>query len=316
MKKNKQAKICVYCALPDQGSFRIRSRHLCRTLLFYLLLATLATSGIVSAASPVWKVERDGHEIYLGGSVHFLDQSQYPLPPGFDQAYSRSEVVVLETDLDKMQDPGFMAGAMARLSYPAPASIRERLETETERQLETYFAERGIPFEQVERFRPGLLMSTMLVIELQRLGLAGAGVDLFVQRRAAADGKPLLFLESVDEQLDILASMGGGEEDAAVRRSLADSRRLASFWKEMLAAWRVGDLDKLNQLTAKPMRRDLPRTFAALVTRRNIAWLERLDRLLADAPTEFVVVGALHLVGEGGLLDMLAARGCRVSRLP
>lgn len=287
-----------------------------RLLPLSLLLVCLLPAGSAAAGSPVWKVVKDGGTLYLAGSVHLLDASQYPLPGGFDLAYSRAQVIVLEADVASMQAPEFLSTAMARLTYPAPASIRDRLEPGTLDALETYFAGRGIPFDEVERFRPGLLTSTMLVIELQRLGLAGPGVDLYVQQRAAGDEKPRIYLESVDEQLEFLAGMGDGEENAVIRQVLADLARLPGFWHDMLSAWREGDLDRLQAMTAADMRRDSPETYARLVSGRNRAWLKKLERMLADAPVELVVVGALHLGGEEGLLELLAARGCRVERLP
>jgi len=286
-----------------------------RLLALSLLLVCLLPAGSLAAGSPVWKVEKAGGTLYLAGSVHILDLEQTPLPSGFDQAYAQSQILVLEADVEKMQQPEFLATAMPRLTYPAPATIRDRLEPATLAALESYFADRGGAFEQFERFRPGLLTSVMLVFELQRLGLAGPGVDLVVQQRAADDDKPRKYLETVDEQLDILAGIGDGDEDALIRQSLADAERLPVFWQEMLSAWGDGDLDRMQALGSDDLQRTAPRSYDLLIKRRNRAWLEKLELMLADAPIELVVVGALHLAGEDGLLELLAARGCRVEQL-
>jgi uncharacterized protein YbaP (TraB family) len=281
-----------------------------------LLLASLLPAAPATAESPVWIIEKDGRTVYLGGTVHILDESQYPLPPGFDAAYSRAQTIVLETDLVKMQDPEFLSAAMVRLTYPEPETIRDYLEPGTYEALEAYFTERGLNFSRVERFRPGLLISTMLVLELQRLGLGGTGADMFVHQRAASDEKPRRYLETVDEQIDYIAGLGAGEEEATILYSLADMKQLATRWQQLLATWRVGDLDRMQAIAVDEMQHDFPRVYDDLLVRRNLAWVDKIERMLEDEPIEFVVVGALHLGGEDGLLELLAARGCQVEQLP
>ena len=268
------------------------------------------------ADSPVWKIERDGRAIYLAGSVHFLAPDDYPLPPGFAAAYRASQKLVLETDLHKLQSPEFLPQMMARLTYPPGSGIGDFLEPDTLVALEEYLSQRGLALAQVASFRPGLLGSTLLVIELQRLGLGGTGVDLYFDALAREDGKGLLYLETPQEQVAFLAALGAGDEDAAIRYSLADMERLPVFWRDLLAAWRRGDMAGLEAVALEPMRAEMPSMVEELLLRRNRAWLPRLEALLADEPVELVVVGALHLAGEQGLLAELAARGYRVEQLP
>ncbi len=280
-----------------------------------LVVASLLLALPAQADSPVWKVEKNGRQLFLAGSVHFLGDDDYPLPTAFEHAYSQSQTLVLETDIERMQSPEFAPAMMARLTYPAGDGLRQRLSNETWTALERYLATRGLAAAQLASFRPGLLSTTLLVVELQRLGAAGAGVDEHFDTRARADGRPRRYLESIDRQIELLADMGDGNEDAFVRYSLEDASRMGTLWRGMVSAWRIGDLAALQAIALEPMRRELPAVVEALLLERNREWLPQIETMLTDAPVEFVIVGALHLGGEGGLLEMLEAGGYRLQQL-
>ena len=281
-----------------------------------LLLAPLLLALSAQADSPVWKVEKNGRHVFLAGSVHFLGADDYPLPDAFERAWAQSQALVLETDIERLQSPEFAPTMLAQLTYPPGDGLRRRLAPETWAALEGYLETRGVPAAQLVSFRPGLLSTTMLVIELQRLGVAGVGVDQHYDLRAQADDRPRQYLESVEQQVELLARMGEGEEDAFVRYSLEDAVRMPSLWRGMVAAWRTGDLGRLQELALAPMRREMPRLAENLLQRRNRDWLPQIEAMLAEPRVELIVVGALHLGGEGGLLELLEARGYRLEQLP
>ena len=84
----------------------------------------------------------------------------------------------------------------------------------------------------------------------------------------------------------------------------------------MTRAWRSGDTDWLDANLARDMRRDFPGIYRTLLVDRNNAWMPQLEAMASTAEIEFVLVGALHLVGREGLLAQLEARAYRVTQLP
>ena len=78
-----------------------RSRDLALAMGWILLLLAVPAHAL----SPVWMVEKDGRLMFVGGTLHVLTAENYPLPKAFETAYSRSGLVVFETDLGKMEDP-------------------------------------------------------------------------------------------------------------------------------------------------------------------------------------------------------------------
>jgi hypothetical protein len=76
----------------------------------------------------------------------------------------------------------------------------------------------------------------------------------------------------------------------------------------VLSAWRRGDAAALGSLLAREYRA-FPALYRPLVTARNQRWLPQIEQLLRGEGNSLVIVGALHLVGDGGLLELLRKDG-------
>ena len=72
----------------------------------YLLIIFLFPSLCFSETS-VWHISKNGHNLYLGGTIHMLKKEDYPLPVEFSQAYLKSDKLVFETNLEKTKTPEF-----------------------------------------------------------------------------------------------------------------------------------------------------------------------------------------------------------------
>jgi uncharacterized protein YbaP (TraB family) len=284
-------------------------------ILYPLYFLLLVSSLPVHAESSVWTVEKDGYRLFIGGTIHMLSESDYPLPEAFEKAYLESAEVVLETDMQKLQSPEFQTTMMRQLSYPDGQNLRQVLKKSTYQALEQFFTPRGIPMSTVVGFKPGMVATMMTMVELQRLGLAGIGVDAYFSTKSIGDQKKLGQLETVESQIAFIANMGIGQEDKMLLYSLADIEKLPTLMRSMKRAWRQGDISKLKELGITPFKNDFPEIHKALLIDRNNAWMPQIETMLKTRAVEFVLVGALHLAGEDGLLTQLATRGYTVRKL-
>jgi uncharacterized protein YbaP (TraB family) len=80
---------------------------------------------------------------------------------------------------------------------------------------------------------------------------------------------------------------------------------------EMVEAWRAGRLDELAQTLMEDFA-EFPELYSTLVVERNTRWIETLEALLEKPDRHLVIVGALHLVGEHNVVDLLAKDGFMV----
>lgn len=285
---------------------------------FSVSVATLLALFMFSSAqadSSVWRVTSGNNTVYLGGTVHLLRPSDYPLPEEYDRAYSASEELYFETDLSSMGDISVQTQMLQMLTYNDDRSLKTVLNKEAYNALSEYTAQIGMPMMMMEKFKPGMVVSTLQVLEFQRIGFTPQGVDAHFNTRAMADSKSLGALETITDQIGFLASMGEGNESEFIMMSLQDLAETNQLMDEMIQAWRDGDIGKLNEMFIVDMREQAPDLYDSLLRLRNLNWLPQVEQMLRDSDTEFVLVGAAHLVGQDGLLELLRDKGYQVQQL-
>lgn len=279
------------------------------------LCAILLSCNHAAADTSVWSVRSGDNLIYLGGTVHLLRPGDYPLPSEFEQAYEASSELVFETDIGSMNDLSVQTEMLQQLTYNDERTLKTVLSDEAYNALSAYTATAGLPIAMLEKFKPGLLISTLQVLVFQSMGFTPQGVDAFFHMRAMGDGKPEGQLETIQEQIGFISAMGEGNESEFVLLSLEDLEETGDVMEDMIGAWRSGDSDGLSQLFIEDMKAEAPELYDSLLYQRNLKWIPQIDRMLQDADTEFVLVGAAHIVGEDGLLDLLAQKGYEINQL-
>ena len=277
-------------------------------------MAVLSISPAIADTS-VWSVRSGDNVIYLGGTVHLLRPGDYPLPDEFEEAYQASSELYFETDIAAMGDLSVQAQMLQQLTYSDDRSLRTVLSDEAYTALSAYTQTAGLPIVMLEKFKPELLISTLQILVFQSMGFTPQGVDAFFHTRAVADGKAEGQLETVQEQIGFIAAMGEGNDSEFILLSLKDLTETGNVIDGMIGAWRSGDAQGLSELFVEDMKVEAPALYDTLLLERNLKWIPRINRMLQDADTEFVLVGAAHIVGENGLLDLLSQEGYEINQL-
>lgn len=284
--------------------------------------ATLIAMSFVSltahAQSSVWKVSKGNDYIFIGGTVHILPPSEFPLPKEFDQAYKQSDSIVLEAKLPDASDAEFQLNMMQQMTYSNGKTISSFLSTKTQQKLSQYVSSLGVELAMFEHFKPGFLVTMLALLEAKKAQLSGEGVDIFYSKQANRDNKGIAYLESAEFQMNMIANMGIGDEDRFIKSNLEQMTDFKAMFLGLLKAWRVGDEQQLNKLAILPMKDD-PKTFKKLLTDRNQTWISQIERMFAgngkSTDKEFVLVGVAHLAGDKSVLALLKAKGYRVEKL-
>jgi hypothetical protein len=166
----------------------------------------------------------------------------------------------------------------------------------------------------MDRFQPWFAALVLEQTALGQSGLeAGSGVDEQFAQRAQADGKPIVALETVDEQLGFFAHLSVEQQRQYLRSTLKDLDTEGADAALMVSAWQRGDSDSLERLMRKESANN-PELFRMLTTDRNRKWLPKIVAMLAEDQEYLVVVGALHLVGNDGLVALLRRQGFTVEQ--
>jgi uncharacterized protein YbaP (TraB family) len=281
----------------------------------WLLALCLLGSLSAQAASPVWAIRGPHNTLYLAGSIHLLRAGDAALPPALSRAYADSSRLVMEIDLAG-HDPLELAQSMLRHGLlPADTSLAEVVGPVRYQRLSTAAAALGLPAATLEREAPWMVGLQLTELEYLHLGFdPEQGVELQLLRQALADHKSTGGLESLDDELAVFESLSREEQLRFLDMTIADLGDADSGTREVLDAWRQGDTRRLGALLAHEYR-SFPTLYRALVTDRNRRWLPEIEQLLAEKEGCLVVVGALHLIGAGGLLELLRADGYRPVQL-
>lgn len=267
------------------------------------------------ADSPVWKVSKGNNHLYLGGTIHLLGKNDYPLPAAFDKAYQDSSRLVFEADIQKFQSPEYQKIFMQKITYPGDRSIKDVLSKKTLVALEKFMTDRDMAFEPMLRFKPGMLVMMLTVIEMKRLNIAGIGVDQFYINKGLKDARKFSFLEDIDEQLSFIVDMGKDNPDELIEYTLRDINQLAQQLAAIKNAWKAGDNDELKKVALTPWKTGFPELYNTMLVKRNNKWLPKIEEMLQTKEIEFVMFGALHMVGDDGVLKLLKDRGYTIQKL-
>ena len=297
---------------------QVQAKMACSYILPAILAVALSLAAVMQAhaQTSVWRLSDGKSTVYLGGTFPLLRVSDYPLPAAFEQAYSDSAEVYFETDIGAAQamNPAMME-LMQRLYYADGRTLKTVLDKTAYAALSAYLHKTGIPMEAVRTARPGMLSTMLQLTELSNLGFTPQGVDTYFDTKSMGDGKPIGKLETLEEQFDMLASVGEGYESKLVMLTLRDIGKIGAEIEIMLAAWRTGDVKGIEESFLEELIAELPQLHDELLLQRNLRWLPQIEALFDDAATEFVLVGVGHIVGEGGLLQLLQDKGYTIEQL-
>ena len=271
----------------------------------------LATSGLHC----LWKAQGKSNVVYLLGSVHLLKPGDYPLPAVIESAFTNSQVAVFETDIDKAEDPAGQEKMMGKMSLPQGDTLAQELPPKVYASLSSHVREVGLPIEAVAQFKPVAVIMTLEVMEMAAVGADPEyGVDKHFFKLAREGGKRIVPLETVDFQIDLLMGLSKPEQELMVEKSLEEIDDEKKLYNELVIAWKSGNATELEK-TLNKMRTEAPSIFKKLVTDRSASWIPEIDQLLQGAQNAIVIVGAGHLVGANGVVDLLKKKGVKVTQL-
>lgn len=261
-----------------------------------------------------WQADAPGATLYLLGSIHFGRPDLYPLPAAVTAAYAASDALVVEVDLSALDAAEVARRIAAQALYPDGSTLEEALPPALWQRLTAAASRLEMPPALLARHKPWFASLGLSALALRRYGYGEEwGIE---QHFFAAGAKPVIELESLAEQLDMLDGLPAAEQILMLEATLRDIEQGPALLEEIVEAWRRGEADKLDALMNDQLGADAAgrRLHQALLLDRNETMVRKLTALLEDGGRYFVVVGAAHLVGEQGLVELLRARGYRVDR--
>lgn len=272
----------------------------------------------------LWKVEKEGAApSYLFGTMHMADPRVTELPEAAKTALEGAHSVVIETT--DVLDERAMAGALLQnpeLSmFVGKESLGDYLSEEERQLVDEALSKMGISFTSIQKMKPWMLISLIALpqCELERKAAGMAILDLKLAREATADGKELLGLETAVEQFSAMASLPMSLHTRGLVQTVKLGNHIEDVMETMIDLYAQGETGMFWPLIRVVLpggekdAEDYAAFDQALVRARNGVMAERARPIL-DKGDAFIAVGALHLPGDEGLIELLRRAGYTVTR--
>lgn len=283
-----------------------------RALLMLLLLGLFATPALAHPA--LWVVKDADTTIYLFGTVHLLPNDTAWHFPALDEALSDSQALYVEiTDDDQANMTALVMRYGLDMAHPLSTLLTPFDRDRLERAARLANVPGGVAALNV--MRPWLAALTLTVAPLTQAGLdPAAGVDKQLRAAMEKAGKPVLALETAEQQIRFLADMPQAMQLALLRSTLRDTDRASVELKALIDAWKDGDDQAIARLENDLMRREEPQLYQRLLVERNETWARQIAGMLQQPGTVFIAVGAAHLAGPDSVQSQLAKEGIATER--
>ena len=288
-------------------------RLLCLSILFagVDIPAQPATAAVKHS---LWKLQGKQNTVYLLGSVHVLKKENYPLPKPIDLAFSNASVVAFETEIDKLESPDLAMKLALKGVLPDGQTLAEQLSPQVYAGFSNHVQKAGVPVQIFDTFTPAMAALTLVAIELKKMQLDSEfGLDKHFFELARQAGKKIVSFETVDFQINMMTSFSKEEGELLMKTTLRDIDVMQNDLNELLHAWQTGNATKLEKLLNEA-KADAPVIFKRLVTDRNLAWVPKIEDLARQKENAIVIVGAGHLVGPQGIVELLRKKNYKITQ--
>lgn len=283
--------------------------------MLFIGLAAMMMAGTACAENLLWKATSDQGTFYLLGSVHLLRESDYPLDPAIERAYVQCDALVMEVDMAAMASLEAQQQIIEKAMLSDGKTLADELDTETHAMLSKALKAAGISPDTYAPFKPWFVAAALEIKYMQKLGFdPKLGLEHYFHAKAIEDKKEQVGLESVDFQINLFDSLSKDNANHYIQHALAELGQMESMTDKMMSAWKEGDAAALDKLIRETFA-DYPGMYERFVSDRNKAWRKKLLDMTEKDKTYLVVVGAAHLVGEDGLIELIKADGLRIEQL-
>lgn len=246
---------------------------------------------------------------YIFGTMHMVCADDIELSDSLKNAIKRSDKVYLELDMDDMFQ---MMSAMMHMNMKGDTTLSDLLSEEDYKKVKSYFSEHSsmIPFSLMERYKPLLVES--MIMEQSSACDNMIVIEKLIMDEAKENDKEIKGLETFAYQLGIFDKIPYKLQAQQLVKMVDDAKAGKTDEtdiKVLTDAYRKQELNKMDELT-----KDDPSIGSftdILLYDRNANWAKKLQEIM-QGNSLVVAVGAGHLPGKKGVLNLLREAGYKV----
>ncbi|MEW6068742.1 MAG: TraB/GumN family protein [Nitrospirota bacterium] len=287
-------------------------------LILFLLTFCIYTQSVITGEQKdfLWKVQSKTSTVYVLGSIHFLKKDIYPLDKKIENAFDRSNILVVEANINDMNQIN-VEKLMGGILYPDNDTLENHVSRETYELIKKEMGRFRIPPELINKQKPWILALTLTSLKLIEMGYdPNYGIDMHFLLKAEGK-KKISELESLDYQINLFADLSDKEQELFLLYTLKEINLLEQEIDKLVQAWIAGDTKGIEFIMNKDIEEDknMEAIYEKFLYERNRNMALKIEDFLKTKDTYFVIVGAGHLVGKKGIIEILREKGYPVEQL-
>lgn len=246
---------------------------------------------------------------YLFGTIHMICGDDIQISDSLRSAIRTSDNVYLELDMDNIME---LMSAMTKMKMRGDTTLADLLTAPEYEKVKTFFANNKgpLPFAMLETYKPMLAASTLMQAAIDCDN--AIAMEQLVMKEAKSNNKSIKGLETMAFQMSIFDSIPYSLQAKQLLNyveNFGDESGNKEF-EAMVQAYRNQELNKLEDITKKEDA-GMERFTNILLYNRNIVWADKLEGFMRDQSL-VIAVGAGHLPGEKGVINLLRQKGYKV----
>lgn len=280
------------------------------------------TPGEKFSYTPItYKICDDNNCNYLVGAMHLGDAHIKDLSDKVINAYKEMDALAVEVDTKESSIN------INNYLLPNGVTVDTLISEELNNKLEEFSSNHMLfPYEQYKRYKLGLftdLISTTLYLEL---GYMTEGVDSYFLTLAHQENKEIISIETLEEQESFFSNYSDELYMLMIEDTIDTYDEQKELIKELYAAYLAGDAEKIKEAVysdnetkevdiSEKLKEELESYQKDMYDNRNLVMANAIENFLEEDKNVFVTVGAAHLVGDNGIIELLKGKGYKVTQM-
>ncbi|MCB0604905.1 MAG: TraB/GumN family protein [Saprospiraceae bacterium] len=262
--------------------------------------------------SLLWKIEGKGlsKPSYLFGTIHLIPEDKYFFTKEMENAFAQSDQVIFEIDMNVMNDMSQMAAILVKMRMPDSVSLQDLISPEDYSLLQEKAKDSGMPLFMFENIKPLFLQTLLDDVNSQKNQMASYEINL--AKKASNTGKDIGGLETIDDQMAAIDAVPLKEQAAMLMESLKspDSQNIDT----LIQLYEQQKIQELHDMIESSFAQSKDNYMDSFLKNRNVKWIDNMKRLMSEKST-FFAVGAGHLAGKSGVINLLREKGYKVTAI-
>jgi len=262
------------------------------------------------SGSTLWEISGNNlaSPSYLFGTIHIIDTKHFVVNKQTDSVFNLTSRVAFEIKLD---DVTMMHTFQQWATLPDAGTLKDFCTISEYTKMQRYFKDSlQTDIESLQNQKPFILYQQQIS---NLISNDQASYDLHFLTKSMAAKKEIVGLELLTDQLHIFDIIPYEEQIDWIVSGIDSVAKNDSYFDELIQAYLAGDLHQLNKIMTEDSP-ELKKYEDLFLTNRNANWMPRITTMINEKST-FIAVGAGHLTGENGLLQLLINAGYTVTPL-